>query len=175
MKERKRSRAEYIPIDRDFLYSIEVLDSIEQLYKRKEFGKALKVISKNINYIKIPSLVELSIFFDVVASILWKLGESNKAYQCWKKSYEIDNNNRHSKLSLDFLFNNEIREKYLCEMFVKLKMNEFIACNHFSSEEEKFKMIEFLSNYWEQNLANKDLTKFDDIELIEYFIGLKVF
>lgn len=175
MKIRKKRKEKYILIDKNFLNSVEILYKIERLYKKRQFNEALELISRYINYINIPSLEQLSIFFDIVASILWKIGENNKAYDCWKKSYDINNNNRHSRLSLDFLCNNEIKKRYLCEMFINLKMNEFIAKKGYYSENEKNEFIIFLYDYWYKNLSNKDLTQFDEIEVADYFIGLNIF
>ncbi|HOJ65141.1 MAG TPA: hypothetical protein PLE45_12060 [Spirochaetota bacterium] len=174
MKYRKKCKTDTIVLEKGFVYSTDLLFNIEQFYRKKRFNEALKIISKNINLIDIPSFKELSIFFDIVASILWKLGERNKAYLFWKKSYEIDNNNRHSKLSLDFLFNKKVKERYLYELFIRLKMNEFLSKKCFCSKEEKEKMVEFLTDYWNKNLAKKDLSQFDEIEAADYFISIRI-
>lgn len=175
MKYERKCKQWPIIINKDFVKSAELLSDIERNYKNKNFSNALKIISKNINLINIPSFSELSIFFDIVASILWKMGKNNKAYLFWKKSYEIDKNNRHSKLSLDFLFNNEERKKYFYELFIRLKMNEFLSNKGNCSKEKKKKIIKFLTNYWDKNLSNKNWEEFDDIEIADYFIGLKIF
>ena len=170
-----KTRTESICIDNKFLYSTDVLYRIENHYKKREFYKALDIISKNIEIINIPSFCELSIFFDIIASILWKIGETDKAYIFWKKSYEIDKNNRHSKLSLDFLFDDKAKESYLCDLFINLKMNEFISNKSYCSEKEKKDMVKFLLDYWNKNLSNKNLSQFEDIDLVDYFISLKIF
>lgn len=174
MKTKTIGKPDCIYIDKGFVDSVSLISSIEQTYKCKQFEKALFIIKDSLNEINIPSLKELSIYFDIIASILWKIGQKESAYNFWKKSFEIDKNNRHSQLSLSILFNDKTNNYF--DLFIRIKFNEFYSSKKLF---EKFKCDDkfyynYLIDYWTKNLSGMNFNNFEETDLAEIFINIKL-
>lgn len=161
----------------DFFKSLNLVSFVEKRYKSKNFEEALAILQRGLEGITIASFRELSVYFDIIASILWKIGEKENAYKFWKKSYETDKTNRRSELSLRLLFDNQDKRNYYQELFIRLKFNEYFSNKKLLSlfgANEKF-VLDYLTNFWENNIGANTLEKYDELELVDYFIKLKVF
>ncbi|OHD06425.1 MAG: hypothetical protein A2086_13405 [Spirochaetes bacterium GWD1_27_9] len=165
-------------INTNFISSIDVFSQSFEMYKRKNYEKALCLLEKSLQSIEIPSFCILSEYYDLAASILWKIGESEKSYALWQKSLSFDNYNRHSYLSLSLLYK---QQTDFCQLFIQIKLNEYYSLREYCenagafSQQEQEKVVDYLLFFWNKNLTNKNYTEMDELELVDYFIGLKVF
>ncbi len=94
-------------IDQDFLNTMDLIENVEKLYKKKNFSAAVFYLDSSLNEIKISSGNLLSTIFDMTGSVLWKLGNTNDAKNFWIEAIKTDANNRHALLSLRLLFQME--------------------------------------------------------------------
>ena len=167
-----------IIINRHFINSTEILDKINILYNQKEYKKALLFLEKYLQNLTIRSPFILSRFFDIAASILWKMGEKGKSLLLWEESLRIDGTNRHSFLSLALFSDRDKSASSIFELFMQIKMNEYyshrnsINTSFYKNEEES--MMNQLICFWDENLSKKQLNKMNELELVEYFIDLKI-
>ncbi|HRU43037.1 MAG TPA: hypothetical protein P5322_00790 [Spirochaetota bacterium] len=177
MNARENKQNKYYYFQNDFFNSLSLVSFVEKRYKSKNFEEALVILQNGLKRITITSFAELSVYFDIIASILWKIGKRENAYKFWKKSYETDKTNRRSELSLRLLFNNEDKRNYYQELFIRLKFNEYFSNKKLLSlfgTNENF-VLSYLTNFWERNIVATTLEKYDELELVDYFIKLKVF
>lgn len=155
---------------------------VEDRYRKKDYKNALAFLENSLQKIDIESAALLSRYYDLAASLLWKLGEKEGAHSLWLKSCDYDNTNRHSALSLALLFEENPLLSNICELFVKLKLNEYYSLKDEYEENkccldcfEEDRVLKYLLNFWEDNLASKNLETMDELELVEFFINLEVF
>ncbi|HPO49201.1 MAG TPA: hypothetical protein PLO89_02655 [Spirochaetota bacterium] len=154
---------------------------MEDSYKKRDYGGALACLDDTLRKAVIDSSPALSRYYDLTASLLWKIGEREAARLLWLKSCQYDGTNRHSLLSLHLLFQENEVLSNIFELFIKVKLNEYYSlkeeaesncCLDFFEEE---RVVDFLSNYWKNNLSDKNLEGMDELELVDYFINLEVF
>jgi hypothetical protein len=166
--------------DNNFINSINILNLAEEKYKLGLFEESLCLLENSLEEIEMPSTFILSKYYDITASILWKLGEREKSYYLWKKSLHYDGENRHSSLSLSILFDQTEFISDICELFIQIKLNEFLSqtcesCGNVFDRIDEEKIINYLLHFWENNLSSTKLEKMDELELVDYFINIKVF
>ncbi len=154
---------------------------MREWYKKKDYSEALIYLENFLKSTDVNSQDDLSELYDLAASILWKMGEKNKAFELWQKSYSCNNNNRHTILSLKMLFGIQDTVSPFFELFVRLKYNEYYShkkekneccCLDFLEED---RLLSYLVNYWEKNLTDKKFHTMDELEVVEYFINLNIF
>jgi hypothetical protein len=162
-------------LNNNFTESLQFFYEAEEKYKDRKFTEALNLLENSLCGIEMPSSYILSKYYDFVASILWKIKEYDKSYYLWQKSLEYDDTNRHSQLSLSMLFDNTKLDVDVCELFIKIKLNEYYcSCGKkaFPCEEEK--IIKYLLHFWENNLSSVNFDEMDELEIVDYFINVKV-
>ena len=164
----------------NFLKSIDIFKKAENKYKCHCYRDALNLLKESLDKIDNPSNQTLSIYYDMVASILWKIGDKIQACCLWKKSLNYNLNNRHSCLSLSMLYNKEDYLSVICELFIQIKMNEYYCLkneceDHSYDALEEEKIINYLLQFWKNNLSSQNLEKMDELEMVDYFINIKVF
>ncbi|HOV15772.1 MAG TPA: hypothetical protein PK771_15895 [Spirochaetota bacterium] len=170
-----------LKINSNFISSDSLFCGMREWYKKKNYNGALLILEDTLRNINIDSKSELSNFYDLAASILWKIGEKNEAHKLWQKSYNFDSNNRHTLLSLKILFNENVNYSYFFELFIKIKYNEYFSLKEEKEENccldffEEDKVLNYLITFWEKNLSSKNLDEMDELELVDYFINLEVF
>jgi hypothetical protein len=164
----------------NFLKSADSFHEAEARYKCHCYKDALNLLKESLQKIDNPSDFILSQYYDMVASILWKIGDREKARCLWKKSFDYDNTNRHSYLSFSLLYDKSDYLSVICELFIQIKLNEYYCLKQNYEDEtvdmyEEEKIINYLLQFWKNNLSSVDLEKMDELELVDYFINIKVF
>jgi tetratricopeptide (TPR) repeat protein len=167
-------------IHNEFLDSLNVFNKAALMYRKKHFKEALSLLEESLQEINVPTAAILSRYYDFAASILWKIGQQDKSFYLWEKSLQYDHKNRHSQLSISMLFDKPDTTDDVCELFIKIKLNEFFCMRgegyktcHNSIGEEK--IINYLLQFWEKNLSSMNFDETDELEIVDYFINLKVF
>jgi tetratricopeptide (TPR) repeat protein len=164
----------------NFLKCIDSLKEAEGKYKCHCYKDALNLLKESLDKIQDPSSYILSQYYDMVASILWKIGDKDKAHVLWEKSLSYDGNNRHSSLSLSILYEKDDYLSVICELFIKLKLNEYYSMKNMDEDKacdpyEEEKIMNYLLQFWKNNLSSLNLENMDELEMVDYFINLKVF
>ena len=164
-----------------FIEHNSILCWMERCYKKKDYGNALICLNNSLHKVDALSSFALSKFYDLTASLFWKLGEKDKAHSLWQKSCNYDNNNRHSLLSLHLLFKENRELSNLFELFIKIKLNEYYSLKEEQEDNccldffEEDRVLKYLVQFWEQNLSDKHLENMDELEIVDYFINLEIF
>ncbi len=179
-------------LDNDFVEVIRLMDQVNILYHKKEFCSAIYLLDNSLGDLRLNSESVLSSVFDMVASILWKMGNRDEAMTFWKEAIKVDMNNRHAFLALSMFYNKKqyVDNKY--ELFVKTKLNEFIF-SHMEDEqialrkdiyreysdlinEELYNiLIKKIKYAWDSKVRVNDIDDLSENELVEYYMSVNCF
>ncbi len=163
-----------IVIEGDFLESAEILKEAHFLYKKRDYRGVLTYLEDNLKGLNITCSFILSEYFDLVASVLWKLCEYEDAFKLWNKSAAYNVKNRHSSICVS-LFNESIKQDDTFVTFINI-MLDIYKKDHSGviTDLEEDAIIDALLDYWNTELDIDVISGMNGDELFEYLSGLKI-
>lgn len=160
-------------INNDFVESVSIIKKADDLYRKKLYLEALRVLESAAFSIQGCSKRMESLYFDFIASLLWKLNDHVNAKLFWEKALNLNSKNRHANICMNILCDTET-ENNLFLLFLQIKISEISSTAGISPEEIEPDIIITLSEYWEENLNDFDFSDFSEAEIVDYFINIKL-